>query len=214
MGIARRTATVRLHRRNSHSIRIFQPVATIKFAMGRPCTVRRWRGMSLVCLMSIHRSFQWQCMPLPLGDNETAHVPDFLIFNVDGSAISDRRTRQGFFRWTLPWWKWRREKNGTRYRLLSREEIYDGFRLRNAKDLLRYGHHVTPLGDRSFGFLAALDDEGSLPLVECLKAFQETKPVAGIAALILSGFVHVDLDDGPLGPDTLVEANSTVMSAA
>ncbi|WP_431694671.1 hypothetical protein [Rhizobium giardinii] len=90
-----------------------------------------------------------------------------------------------------------------RYKLLSHEEVYDGFRLRNAKDLLRYGDHVTPLGDR-LRLLAALDEHGSLPLWECLNAFHETKPVAGVASLILRGFVDVNLDDGPLGPETSV----------
>jgi hypothetical protein len=52
--------------------------------------------------------------------------------------------------------------------------------------------------------LAALDEHGSLPLSECLNAFHETKPVAGVASLILRGFVDVNLDDGPLGPETSV----------
>ena len=45
---------------------------------------------------------------------------------------------------------------------------------------------------------------GSLTLAECLGAIQETKPVAGVAALILSGFIHVDLDEALLGPETTV----------
>lgn len=200
MGIARRTAPLGA-RRNSQSIRIFQPVATIK--CDGAAVYRSQVARDVACLFDVNPSVvSWQCMPLPLGDNETAHVPDFLIFDVDGSAILiDAPDRA--FSVDIAVVEVEARKNGTRYRLLSREEIYDGFRLRNAKDLLRYGHHVTPLGDR-LRLLAALDDEGSLPLVECLKAFQETKPVAGIAALILSGFIHVDLDEGPLGPDTLV----------
>jgi hypothetical protein len=95
------------------------------------------------------------------------------------------------------------QRLGARYRLLSNEEVYDGFRLRNAKDLLRYGVWTVPLGDR-IRLLAALEDVGSMPLQECLKAFMETKPVAGLSALILQGFVDVDLDEGPIGPATIV----------
>lgn len=90
-----------------------------------------------------------------------------------------------------------------RYRLLERDEIYGGFRLRNAKDLLRYAGTVTPLGDR-LRLLAALDEHGSLPVAECLKAFQEVRPAAGIASLILHDYVEVDLDDAPIGPETAV----------
>lgn len=92
---------------------------------------------------------------------------------------------------------------GAEYRCLSRDDVHGGFRLKNAKDLLRYGNYAVPLGDR-LRLLGALDENGSMPIAECLNAFQETKPVAGLAAMILNRYLEVDLDDAPLGPETVV----------
>ena len=74
---------------------------------------------------------------------------------------------------------------------------------RQAVRLLRYADYVVPLGDR-LRLLAALDEHGSMPLAECLKAFRETNAVPGIAVLILHGYVEVELDDAPIGPETSV----------
>lgn len=41
-----------------------------------------------------------------------------------------------------------------------REDVHGGFRLKNAKDLLRYGNSNVPLGDR-LRLLGALDEHGS-----------------------------------------------------
>lgn len=140
-------------------------------------------------------------MPTAFGCSGQPHVPDFEIFDVQGGSIfvdaPDRNDIPGAQ--TIEAVKAR----SGRYRLLAAEEIYDGFRLRNAKDLLRYGDHVTPLGDR-LRLLAGLDEHGSLPFSECLAAFQETRAVAGMASLILHGFVEVDLDEALIGPETLV----------
>jgi len=87
--------------------------------------------------------------------------------------------------------------------LLERGEIYDGFRLRNARDLLRYAATVTPLGDR-LRLLGALEENGSLPLAECLNVFQEVRPVPGLASLVLHGYVEIDLDGAPIGPESSV----------
>lgn len=66
-----------------------------------------------------------------------------------------------------------------------------------------YGNYTVPLGDR-LRLLGALDENGSMPIAEYLNAFQETKPVAGLAAMILNRYLEVDLDDAPLGPETVV----------
>ena len=79
----------------------------------------------------------------------------------------------------------------------------DGFRLANARDLLRYARWLCPLGDR-VRLLAALDEQGTIPLAECLSAFRETSAIAGLSSLILHRFVEVDLDEAPIGPETLV----------
>lgn len=45
-----------------------------------------------------------------------------------------------------------------------------------------------PLGDR-VRLLAALDEDGSIPVAECLGAFRETRSMAGLSSLILHRFV-------------------------
>ncbi|MBO0132287.1 hypothetical protein [Agrobacterium burrii] len=90
-----------------------------------------------------------------------------------------------------------------RYRIVDRSEIYDGFRLRNASDLLRYAGHNVPLGDR-VRLLAILDENGSLSFADCLQVLRETQPVAALASLILQGLVEVDLDESLIGPETMV----------
>jgi hypothetical protein len=90
-----------------------------------------------------------------------------------------------------------------RYRIVDRSEIYDGFRLRNASDLLRYAGHNVPLGDR-VRLLSVLDENGPLSFADCLRILRETQPVAGLASLILQGFVEVELDEALIGPETMV----------
>lgn len=59
------------------------------------------------------------------------------------------------------------------------------------------------LGDR-VRLLAGLHENGSLTVAECFGAFHETPPMAGLASLILHRVVYVDLDCGPIGPETSV----------
>ncbi|MBD9508003.1 hypothetical protein IB277_14430 [Ensifer sp. ENS07] len=95
------------------------------------------------------------------------------------------------------------EAQSHRYRQVSSSEVYDGFRLRNAKDLLRYAGHSVPLGDR-MRLLSVLDEQGPLSFADCLRAVRETQPVAALASLILQGFLEVELDDAIIGPETMV----------
>ena len=76
-------------------------------------------------------------------------------------------------------------------------------RLRNAKDLIRYATYRVSLSDR-VRLLAALDQEGSLSVAECLSIFMDTRPIAGLAHLVLSRFVEIDLDTALIGPETQV----------
>jgi len=200
MSIASKTAPFTAVR-NSQSFRIFHPVATVN-CDGVPM-YRSQVARDAACLLDVDASVtSWKCMPLNLGTENQPHVPDFLVNNSDGrTSLIDAPDRSPSVDITAM--EVEAQRKGARYRLLSHEEVYDGFRLRNAKDLLRYGNQTVPLGDR-IRLLAALDDEGSMPLQECLKAFLETKPVAGISVLILQGFVDVDLDEGPIGPNTMV----------
>jgi hypothetical protein len=198
MGIAQRAMTLRASRESAST---FYPSPTIK------CNgLRRFRSQAardVACLLDVNPSIvTWKCMPAALECAERSHVPDFEILDVEGgSAFVDAPDRRGIP--DLPTVEAAAKARNGRYRLLTTEEVYGGFRLRNAKDLLRYGDHITPLGDR-LRLLAGLSEYGSLPLSECLGAFQETRAVAGMASLILHGFVDVDLDEALIGPETLV----------
>ncbi|KGD87645.1 hypothetical protein [Rhizobium sp. YS-1r] len=200
MGIAKQAATLRAAR-NSASIRTYHPAGTVKCDGVR--LFRSQTARDVGCLLDVNPSVaSWRCMPMPFGAGGIAHIPDFQVFDKDGGILYlDAPDRIVSADVTVI--ASEALRLNARYRLLRRGEVYDGFRLRNARDLLRYAGTVTPLGDR-LRLLAALDEYGSLPLAECLKAFQETRPVPGIASLILHGYVEVNLDDAPLGPETAV----------
>ncbi|MBV2184750.1 MAG: hypothetical protein KUL88_09460 [Rhizobium sp.] len=200
MGIAKQAAMLRAAR-NSASIRSYHPAGTVKCDGVR--LFRSQAARDVGCVLDVNPSVTaWRCMPSPFGADGIAHAPDFQVFDEDGGTryldAPDRIVSVDVAVITAE-----AKRINVHYKLLDRAEIYDGFRLRNARDLLRYAAHITPLGDR-LRLLAALDEHGTLPLAECLKAFQETKPVPGIASLILQGFVEVDLDEAPLGPETAV----------
>lgn len=90
------------------------------------------------------------------------------------------------------------------YRLVRSDDIYDGgFRLPNARDLLKYARVTVTLADR-VRLLGLLDQEGSLPMSDCLGTIRNTEPVAAIASMILHRFVEVELDEAILGPETMV----------
>lgn len=89
-----------------------------------------------------------------------------------------------------------------RVRLITREDI-DPVRLENAKLILPYARWRVSIDDR-VRLLAALDDEGSVTLGECLAIFRNTsRPIAAVAAMALARVVDLDLDQ-PLGSRTRV----------
>ncbi|MGF9565106.1 hypothetical protein AAIH70_16455 [Neorhizobium sp. BT27B] len=174
----------------------FYPLTTLK-CQGPPL-FRSQAARDVGCLLDVDGDVSsWRCQPLSQGGYPELGTPDFLVCRGDGSTYHldapDRKRSETSFR----------ERLGGEYRQLSDEEVYEGFRLQNARDLLRYAKWRIGLGDR-VRLLAALDENGSLSFAECLGAIQETKPVAGVAALILSGLIEVDLDGALLGPETMV----------
>ena len=200
MGIVKQAATLRAAR-SSALIKTFPPTGTVKCDGAR--LFRSQAARDVGCLLDINQSVvSWRCMPSSFGAGGIAHVPDFEVPNEErGILYLDAPDRGTSVDVTLLVAE--ANRLNARYRLLEKAEVYDGFRLRNAKDLLRYAGTLTPLGDR-LRLLAALDEHGSMPVVECLKAFLESRPVPGIASLILRGYLEVDLDDAPLGPESQV----------
>ncbi|UIK14457.1 hypothetical protein LZK80_36660 (plasmid) [Rhizobium leguminosarum] len=68
---------------------------------------------------------------------------------------------------------------------------------------MRYARHEAALSDR-IRLLAALDEYSGLTVAEALGVFRETKPVAGLASMVLQRFVTMDLDERLIGPETIV----------
>ncbi|WP_275782638.1 hypothetical protein [Pararhizobium gei] len=174
----------------------FHPLTTLK--CDGPAVFRSQTARDLACLLDIDKAvLSWRCQPLGQDGRTEQRGPDFLVNHVDGTRryldAPDRKASKAISV----------DRLDNDYLQISHDEIYNGFRLQNARDLLRYGAWRTSLGDR-VRILAALDEHGILTLAECLGAIQESRPVAAIASLILSGFLEVDLDDALLGPETMV----------
>lgn len=140
------------------------------------------------------------CVDFP-GADHIGHLPDFRMLDTEGvtwilDAPDRARTSQNDLEAAA-------RDIGAVYRLVPRIEIYSGFRLRNARDLLRYANYTVTLADR-IRLLATLDEQGSLPMADCLSVLRVGEPVAAVAALMLHGFVEADLDEALLGPETMV----------
>ena len=182
---------------------IFYPLATIR-CEGTPAFGSQM-ARDLGCLLDLDPQVSsWRCLAVDLHVNGTSHIPDFSV-DIGGkptlidvgvapelpfAAISEAARSVGFS-----------------YRRISAQEIYSGFRLKNARDLLRYGRYHCPLGDR-IRLLHALDEHGSLTIAECLPAFREAVAIPSLASLVLHRFVDIDLDAALLGPETQVRRSA------
>ena len=96
----------------------------------------------------------------------------------------------------------RRSDSGTRH--IPEADLHDGFRLDNARDLLRYATYRVSLGDR-VRLLTLLEEQGPMPLAACMQVIRDGRDAIGtIAAMALRRFVGIDLDDARIGPETRV----------
>ncbi len=183
------------------SAHTFYPAATVKCEGSQ--RYRSQVARDVACLLDVDPTVvSWRCNSTPFLCSSGYRAPDFEVIYTDGSTrFVDSPDCADHFDETLQ--QSIATAVGASYALLSLNDVYDGFRLQNAKDLLRYGNFAAPLGDR-LRLLGGLDDHGSMTLTECLRAFQESRPVPGLASLILRGYVEVDLDGAPLGPETVV----------
>ncbi len=144
---------------------------------------------------------EWSCSAVVLVSGTETHQPDFLVITRNGeSCLVSVSLRPAPL---APWVSVEAAKLGHLHRCEVHAEFAEGYRLRNARDLLRYSSHQCSLGDR-VRLLAALEELGSLTVAECLPAFQEGRAVAGLASLILSGLLEVDMDADLIGPETQV----------
>ncbi len=175
----------------------FRPLGTVR-CQGAP-SFRTQLARDLACLLDVDDEVSaWSCMPAELSCDGEVHVPDLLVRRGDRHALLD--AGQGT---DLRWVEEAAATRGCTYEVWPPARIREGFRLANAKDLLRYARWECPLGDR-VRLLAGLEENGSLTVAECLGAFTETRPIAGLAALALRRFVSIDIDSAPIGPGTTV----------
>jgi hypothetical protein len=200
MGISRNFRGVEAARASASQQSYF-PTATVKCE--GPRMFRSQAARDVACLLDVNPQVSsWICMPAALTVGKGIHVPDFVVFAESGKGTYvDAYDRTEALPVDLV--ERAAEAAGYLYRIFDRQDVCDGFRLRNAKDLLRYGGHTTPLGDR-VRVLSALDDQGSLTFAECLSMFREGNPVAVLASLILWDFLEVELDEALIGPETVV----------
>lgn len=153
----------------------------------------------VACLLDFEDAVSsWNCRSLQLRQGFDTYSPDFvaerqcdvLVIDVVGQRcppqwISEAVTSEGFT-----------------YRTMSRGDI-DPIRLKNCKDLLQCSGGEVSLGDR-VRLLSVLDQQYSLTLAESLAVFQETKPIRGLANMVIGRFIEIDLDTALIGPETVV----------
>lgn len=182
------------------SFRFFYPLATIKCE--GPPVFRTQDARDFACLLDLDSDVcRWTCDAVSLQMGNDVYASDFLVTSTEGSTFLADVSRR------LPtppdWVEVAADRAGHGYRPVAMSDFADSIRLRNAKDLLRYGFYRCPLGDR-IRILAALDEMGSLTVAEAMSAFREGRPMGCLASLILQGFLEVDLDDALIGPETVV----------
>lgn len=176
----------------------FLPSGTVR-CTGKP-SFRSQLARDFACLLDLDRDVSvWSCFPFELQSSGSAHVPDFAVERHDGRYVVDVQSGQSA---RPSWIPTISAEAGYRY-LAVTADVLPEFRLQNARDLLRYAKWTCPLGDR-IRILGALDEHGSLTLAECLSVFQETRPIAGLASLILHRHLEIELDDALIGPETQV----------
>lgn len=181
--------------------RSFPPRGTVR-CIGQPL-FRSRAARDLACLLDLDPTVvSWTCLPFMVDDGGDGHVPDFGVTRDDGVTLTDvgedgsiaPPDRIGDAA----------HERGYRYERVPADELREGFRLENARDLLRYANFRAPLGDR-VRLLALIDEYGPMPLAHCMQIVRTgTDPIAVIAALVLRRFLELDLDEARIGPDTRV----------
>lgn len=200
--------TLRAHSasRDACDLPIYQPyfpTHTLK-CRGQPL-FRSRAARDYACLLDLEADVvSWRCVTEPIiggvgPEDPHQHNVDFEVCLDNATVLVD----VGAVPETPTWIHDAARRLGCRYQFVSTSEFASLPRLQNARDLLRYAGWEAALGDR-IRIQMALEEYGSLTLAESLSAIRDGKPMQSIAAMILKGFIIVDLDEAPLGPDTIV----------
>ncbi|MCQ1768064.1 hypothetical protein NOJ28_21205 [Neorhizobium galegae] len=180
-----------------NSVNIYYPLSTVR--CGGPVLFRDQLARDIACILDVDDEvLSWSCRSVPISRGGQIYRPDFHVRRANGSLLVD-----GVREAAVPDWVWEQaDSAGLTYQVVRPSEL-PPVRLKNAKDLLRYARYETPLSDR-VRLLAALDECSSLTVAEALIVFRETKPMAGLASMILHRFITIDLDERLVGPETVV----------
>ncbi len=180
-----------------NSVQIFYPLSTIR--CDGPVLFRDQLARDIGCILDLDDDvLSWSCRSFALSHGGQTYRPDFLVKRADCSFLID-----GVREEAAP--EWVREKakaSGLGYEKIEASSL-PRVRLKNAKDLMRYARYEAALSDR-VRLLAALDEYSSLTVAEALIVFRETKPMAGLASMILHRFITIDLNAHLIGPETVV----------
>jgi len=181
----------------TNSVQVFYPLSCVR--CDGPVLFRDQLARDIACILDVDDDVvSWSCRAVPLSSGDKIYRPDFIVRKGRDQVLVD-----GVREETAPdWVPEAAQKLGLRYEQMKSSSL-PGIRLRNAKDLLRYARYDAALADR-IRLLAALDECSSLSVAEALMIFRETKPMAGLASMILHRFVSIDLDERLIGPETVV----------
>ncbi len=188
------------HAHNSNTtsaVQIFYPLHTVRCVGSAVFRIQAARDVA--CLFDVDDDvISWACLPVSLSRTRQVHQPDFLVIRQDGKLLLDVQTHL-----SLPLWvPEEAAAAGFKYISIERSQL-PNIRLNNAADLLRYARFQVSLEDR-IRLLAALDEQGSMSVAECLPVFRSSQPIASLAALHLHRFISMELDDALLGPESQV----------
>ncbi|MBO1905320.1 hypothetical protein KHP60_09605 [Microvirga sp. 3-52] len=190
------------HIRESASCLSFHPRGTVR-CRGLPL-FRNQAARDLACLFDVDPDVgSWTCLPTILAYGTGMHVPDFAVERSTGTILVDAVPPDA--KSSPPDWVSGVARDlGYRYEAYGACDLHGGFRLGNARDLLRYANYRISLGDR-VRLLTLLDEQGPMPLSVCMQVIRDGRdPIGVIAAMALRRFVEMDLDDGRIGPETRV----------
>lgn len=169
-----------------------------------PPLFRTQAARDLACLLDVDPDVMtWSCLPTSLCHPAGTHVPDFAVTRSTGTLLMDAVPLGAE---TLPtdWVPSAARDIGYGYESHAESDLHDGFRLENARDLLRYASYRISLGDR-VRLLTLLEEQGPMPLATCMQVIRDGRdPIGVIAAMALRRFVGIDLDEARIGPETRV----------
>ncbi|TVZ63105.1 hypothetical protein BCL32_3222 [Rhizobium mongolense USDA 1844] len=181
----------------TNSVQIFYPLSTVRCT--GPVLFRDQLARDIACLLDVDNDIlSWSCRSLSLSHGEQIYKPDFMVKRADLTFLVDGVRDDG----APDWARSKAEESGFPYEAVDVSAL-PRIRLKNAQDLLRYARYEAALSDR-IRLLAALDECSSLTVAEALIIFRETKPIAGLASMVLHRFITMDLDERLIGPETVV----------